>query len=224
MTLAATWGVWWIWPNLVRGVSRSRSAMTILALGLAVAPSLVANARQAGRLFEGLPTEEFRLLAVMIQGPQHMLPSTWRTSPMAGLGMLSGAGLTGLGTIGTDRWDRAWPPARVRLASLMAVNLASLGLAYLAVEVVGDLRVTVFQPFRMATLARGLALVAISGRLVELWSRGDLASRGRAVLVGCGLLGDWAGRGDGGRRGDGRRGMGGPPKGLLTNAVGFGWS
>ena len=29
------------------------------ALGLALAPSLLWNAGQAGRLFEGLPTEEF---------------------------------------------------------------------------------------------------------------------------------------------------------------------
>jgi hypothetical protein len=83
-------------------------------------------------------------------------------------------------------------PARFRFLVLILVNLASLGLAYLAVEVLGDLRATVFQPFRMATLARGLALVAISGRLVMLWDRGDLASRVRAVLVGSGLAGDWS--------------------------------
>ena len=81
---------------------------------------------------------------------------------MAGLGVLSGARAPGARAAG-DR--EPWPAARVRLAILMGVNLASLALAYLAVEVVGDLRVTVFQPFRMATLARGLALVAVSGRV-----------------------------------------------------------
>jgi hypothetical protein len=190
LTLAATWGVWWICPT-VFGVERTRSALAIGALGLALAPSLVWNAGQAGRLFEGLPPEEFRLLAVMVQGPQHMLPSTWRLSQWLAWGCYPVFALLAMGRIGLDRQIEPWPPSRIRLASLMGVNLASLGLAYLAVEVVGDLKVTIFQPFRMATLARGLALVVVSGRLVGLWARGDLASRARAVLVGVGLAGDW---------------------------------
>jgi hypothetical protein len=123
----------------------------------------------------------------MVQGPQHMLPSTWRTPQWLAWGCYPVLALLAIGRTGLG----SWPAARVRLAVLMAVNLASLGLAYLAVEVAGDLRVTVFQPFRMATIARGLALVAVSGRVVALWDRGDLASRIRAVLVGVGLSGDW---------------------------------
>jgi hypothetical protein len=190
LTLAATWGVWWIWPTRF-DVDRTRSGLAILALGLALLPSLIWNAGQAGRLFEGLPPEEFRLLAVMIQGPQHMLPSTWRASQWLAWGCYPVLALLALGRVGLGRADESHPDSRIRLASLMGVNLASLGLAYLAVEVVGDLKVTIFQPFRMATLARGLALVAVSGRIVALWARGDLASRGRAVLVGVGLGGDW---------------------------------
>jgi len=48
---------------------------------------------------------------------------------------------------------------------------------------------TVFQPFRMATIARGLALVALSGRWVALWHRGDLAGRGRVLVLAAGLTG-----------------------------------
>jgi hypothetical protein len=190
MTLAAAWGVWGLFPG-VSGVSRSRAALAIGALGVALAPALIWNAGQAGTLFKGLPSEEFRLLAVMVQGPQHMLPSTWRTPQWLAWGCYPVLALLALGRVRLDRTREPWPAASVRLAGLMAVNLASLGLAYLAIEVVGDLKVTVFQPFRMATLARGLALVAISGRVVALWRRGDLASRGRAVLVGVGLSGDW---------------------------------
>jgi hypothetical protein len=44
----------------------------------------------------------------------------------------------------------------------------------------------------MATVARGLALVAVAGRLVQLWNQGDLASRSRATLIAVGLGGDWS--------------------------------
>lgn len=187
LTLGATWCVWWARPGLF-GVSRGRSGLAILALGLALAPGLVWNASQAGKLFEGLPPEEFRLLAVMIQGPQHMLPSTWRASQWVAWGCYPVLALLALGSSRRD----AWPAPRLRLASLMGVNLASLAAAYVAVDVVGDLKVTIFQPFRMATLARGLSLVAVAGRVVSLWGKGDLASRGRATLIGVGLGGDWA--------------------------------
>ena len=191
LTLAAAWGVWGLFPA-VSGVSRSRAVLAIGALWVALVPALIENAGQAGTLFKGLPPEEFRLLAVMVQGPQHMLPSTWRTPRWLAWGCYPLLALLALRRVGLERPRETWPPARTRLVALMAVNLASLGLAYLAVEVVGDLKVTVFQPFRMATLARGLALVAVSGRVVALWRRGDLASRGRAVLLGVGLSGDWA--------------------------------
>jgi hypothetical protein len=187
LTLGATWVVWWARPGFF-GVGRSRSSLAMLALGLALAPGLAWNAGQAGTLFKGLPPEEFRLLAVMIQGPQHMLPSTWRSSQWLAWGCYPVLALLALGAASRE----AWPAPRLRLASLMVVNLASLAAAYVAVEWVGDLKVTIFQPFRMATLARGLALVAVAGRVVALWGRGDLASRGRATLIGVGLGGDGA--------------------------------
>ena len=77
-------------------------------------------------------------------------------------------------------------------ALLFAVLLAGLGLSYVMVDVVGDLRVTVFQPFRMATIARGLALIAVSGRCVGLWRMGDGLSPARVLVLSAGLTGDWA--------------------------------
>ena len=74
---------------------------------------------------------------------------------------------------------------------MLAVVLASLGAAWVAIEVLHNLRITIFQPFRMATVARGLALVLIAGRLVELWERGQWFPRLRSVLIGVALVGDW---------------------------------
>ena len=74
---------------------------------------------------------------------------------------------------------------------MLAVVLASLGAAWVAIEVLHNLRITIAQPFRMATVVRGLALVFIAGRLVELWERGLWFPRLRCVLIGVALAGDW---------------------------------
>jgi hypothetical protein len=82
--------------------------------------------------------------------------------------------------------------APVRFALLFTVLLVGLGLSYVLVEIVGDLRATVFQPFRMATIARGLALIALAGRCLSLWRRGYVMGRGRVLVLAAGLTGDWA--------------------------------
>ncbi len=185
LTLATAWVAWSL-ASLKTGVSPPAMIRAVLALAVALVPGVWLMLGQSGQLLKGLPVEEFRLLAVQIQGPQHMLPSTWRTPQWLAWACYPILAILALGSA-----SRPWPVARVRLAWLIGVNLASLALAELAVEVVGDLRVTIFQPFRMATLARGLALVAVAGRVVTLWGRRDLTSRGRAVLIGVGLGGDW---------------------------------
>jgi hypothetical protein len=185
LTLGASWGIWAILPRKT-DVRWTQAVLAVGALSLGLFPAILLMAGQSGKLFQGLSSEEFRRLAVLIQGPQHMLPSTWRISQWLAWGCYPALAILSL-------WQskRPWPASRVRFAMMFGVNLVSLGAAYVAVEVLGDLRVTVFQPFRMATLTRGLALVAIAGRLVELWDRGDLCSRGRVVLIGSGLCGDW---------------------------------
>jgi hypothetical protein len=74
---------------------------------------------------------------------------------------------------------------------MLSVCVLALAAAWLAIEWLHLPRITVFQPFRLATVARGLALVLIAGRLVQLWECGDLLSRERALLVAAGFLGDW---------------------------------
>ena len=53
------------------------------------------------------------------------------------------------------------------------------------------MRVTVFQPFRMATVLRGIALVFIAGRLVTLWRSEGWLGRVRAIVIAAALTGDW---------------------------------
>jgi hypothetical protein len=84
-----------------------------------------------------------------------------------------------------------WPPARCRLVASLAVILAGLGVAWFAIEVLHQVRVTIFQPFRMATLARGMAIVMVSGRLVALWRSSGPLNRVRAIVLATGFLGDW---------------------------------
>ena len=184
LTLAAGWMLW--------GLNRSRSGGTIRDAGkstcflaVALVPGLTLIGGQSGQLMAGVPLDEFRRWAVEVQGPQHMLPSTWRMPQWLAFGWLAGLGTFSL-------WSGRPGAGAFRLGGLLAVNAVSLALAYGAVEIVGDLRVTLFQPFRMATLTRGLGLVALAGRLVDLWDRGDLTSRGRAVLLAVSLVGDWS--------------------------------
>src|SRR5262249_12133687 len=86
----------------------------------------------------------------------------------------------------------AGSPARRRLVILLAIVLAGLGAAWLGIERLGNLRLTLFQPFRMATVARGLCLVLVAGHVQRLWLRGATTDRLRAVLIGVGLAGDWS--------------------------------
>jgi hypothetical protein len=51
--------------------------------------------------------------------------------------------------------------------------------------------VTIFQPFRAGTVARGLALTLIAGRVVILWRDGSRLGRLRASVLATGFLGDW---------------------------------
>ena len=67
----------------------------------------------------------------------------------------------------------------------------SLALSWFAIERLHSVQVTVFQPFRMATVARGIALVLVSGRILALWRTGEWLSRMRAILLAVAITGDW---------------------------------
>ena len=162
---ACNWGCSWVppgspgalWPG-ASAVGWRRLGMGLALLGLALAPGLALTLGQGDRLFRGLPPEEFRLLSVEIQGPQHLLPHLWRLPQWLAWGCYPVLACLALGRVGQGGERRPWPAARVRLALMMAVNLVGLGIAWWGVEVARDLRLTLFQPFRMATMARGLAL------------------------------------------------------------------
>lgn len=199
LVLGTAWIAWALVPSRT-GVGTRVAVRGLIALVLAIAPGLAMNLGQGKSLFHGLPLEEFRLLSVELQGPQHMLPHLWRPPQWLAWGcfaILAAVALTNAHRVSRilgapdDAAEHA-TTARMRLAVLMTTTLAGLGVAWLGVEVMHDLRLTLFQPFRMATVFRGLALVALSGRLLALWTRRAPGDRARVVLVAVGLAGDWS--------------------------------
>ncbi len=189
---------WIIWAALRRwsGVSWRSAGRGVLALIGGMAPAVLLHGGQGARLFEGLAPGTFWTLSVELQSPQHMLPHLWRLPQWLAFGcylVLAGSSLVNCESDAVSTEEPAPPTAaRRRLLMVMAVNLTALAMAWLAIEVWHELRVTVFQPFRMASFARGLALVFASGRFQRLWKRGGLLDRGRVVLIAAGLSGDWA--------------------------------
>jgi hypothetical protein len=190
MLAGASWLAWALVPRAT-GVSRQAAILGVGALGLALVPWGALYLGQAGRLYEGLPPAEFLLLCAELQSPQHMLPHLWRLPQWLALGCTVILAVQAMARQEVAGETTRWPCSRVRLTIMMAVNLAGLGLAWLAVEVFKNPAVTVFQPFRMATVFRGLALIALSGRIVGLWRNGGALGRARALLVAAGLAGDW---------------------------------
>jgi hypothetical protein len=79
----------------------------------------------------------------------------------------------------------------MRLVTTLAVIVAALAVAWFLIEKRHLVQVTVFQPFRMATVARGIALVLIAGRVVSLWRAGGWLLPMRAVLLAVSVTGDW---------------------------------
>ena len=127
---------------------------------------------------------------------------------VAGLGVLPGARRAGMHIdeeeedigAGNSRQQRnrrrlpshGWAPSRrARLVITLAVILAGLAVAWFFIEILRDARATVFQPFRMATFARGIALVLIAGRLMAFWKSRTWLGRLRAILLVVGFMGDW---------------------------------
>lgn len=178
----------WLLFALARPVGEVRprtAALGLALLGLALTPAGLAMAGQGRALLRGMDPGDYYQVAAFVQSPQHLIPHLWRWPQwlawscypvLAGMSLLDG---------------RMPPvPARTRVACLLGTCLAGLAVAWVGVEVVRDLRLTLFQPFRLATVARGLALVLVSGRLVALWSAGTWSDHLRAALLATGLSGD----------------------------------
>lgn len=177
----------WALPVTGTGERVGTSLRAIVLLWLAVLPGLALNLKGSHLLVHGLSAEDMRLLSAELQSPQHMLPHLWRSPQWLAWGcypILAACALVAAGTGGT------MPVARKRLLILLGVNLAGLALAWVGIEWVHHLRLTLFQPFRMATVARGLCLVLVAGHVRSLWESQGVTGRLRAVLIGVGLVGD----------------------------------
>jgi hypothetical protein len=198
MLLCACWATWsmfgrWTgirWPSAMGGIT---------GLMAAVLPGLATNLASRASVMSGMPADGFWLLSVELQGPQHMLPHLWRMPQW--LAWSSYIALAGLACMTRNTrpapnhesgsTEESWPLARLRLVIALTIILAGLGLAWCFIEIRHDVQVTVFQPFRMATVARGIALLLVSGRLVAFWQSGSWLPRTRAILIAVGFIGDW---------------------------------
>ncbi len=189
MLLAVSWMAW-----LVLGVnpeiSAVRVARAIAWLGLALVPGLSLNMQESRLLLEGLSPSEIRLLSAQLQSPQHMLPHLWRLPQWLAWGCYPILALCALRPLRSND-SSSIPVARKQLLVVLGTVLIGLAAACIGIEGFQNLRLTLFQPFRMATIARGLCLVLVAGRLRDLWLSGETMGRIRATLIAVGLLGDW---------------------------------
>ena len=197
MLLAAGWSI----ATVAKAVGDLRFRDLIGGLGLlalAFVPAGWLQYGQSGALLAGMDPSDFYTLAALVQGPQHMIPHLWRGPQWLAAGTY--LGLAALTLAGMRRRDVSHnlhiningDSARVRLATLLGLILLGLLASWVAIEWAHDLRATLFQPFRMATVARGLALVLIAGRVARLAT--DPAQDGpiRAGLIAAGVAGDLA--------------------------------
>jgi hypothetical protein len=202
LTLSASVAAWSLLGQWTEVTWRD-AILWILSLAAAVIPGLASNVHAGSQLLGEMPTSDFWLLSVELQSPQHMLPHLWRMPQW--LACLSYFALAALavgarrsGCVArpnhTDRQPSPTsgaPAALVRLVTAMVVVLSGLTVAWCLIEKRHALQVTVFQPFRMATVARGIALALIAGRITALWKTGDWLPRMRAILLAVSVTGDW---------------------------------
>jgi hypothetical protein len=202
MVIAASWAAWLVlgrWTEI-----NIRLALAgCLGMAVAVVPGIAINLAPGKALLGDMPAELFWLLSVELQSPQHMLPHLWRMPQW--LGFASYLVMASLALLNVDRIKKSGASepresqtlpdgqraVKIRLVVTLAIIIAGLSGAWIAIEVLHLVRVTVFQPFRMATVARGIALVMLSGRVVALWRTGSFLGSLRAILICASVAGDW---------------------------------
>jgi hypothetical protein len=196
---SAAWCVLQRWTE----VSYRNAFLWIAGLAAAVIPGAVLNLGAGPRLMGEMPASDFWLLSVELQSPQHMLPHLWRMPQW--LAVMSYLALAALAvshlkigrSVGPECNDHnasipfAWPAARARLLITLALIVAGLAVAWYLIEMRHIVQATVFQPFRMATMGRGIALLLMAGRVVNLWRAGRWLPRMRAILLAVSVIGDW---------------------------------
>jgi hypothetical protein len=183
--IATAWFAWALaWKQTQ--VSWAYAARGAGAAVLAILPGLALNLSSGDALLRGLSPQDLWTLSVELQNPQHMLPHLWRMPEWLAWGAY--LVLAAVAVLREAKPNRA----RVQLVILLLVVLVWVAGAWVAIEVAHNLRVTMFQPFRLATLARGLALVLIAGRVADLWTGGGWFGRTRAMVIALALTGDWS--------------------------------
>lgn len=199
MLLATAWAAWAMMARATE-VGVRQAARGIAVLGVAVVPGLAINLPQQATLFGELPAPLFWKLSVEVQNPQHMLPHLWRMPQWLAWSAYPALALL---AFFAARYKQRNEPARHedeqsrtcagrnRLMLLLLTLVIGLGVAWFAIEKLHSVRVTILQPFRMGTVARGLALALISGRMIGLWRSGESLGRMRATVLAAGFLGDW---------------------------------
>jgi hypothetical protein len=165
---------------------------SLVALGLATVPGYLFNVGSAGRLLDGLSAEDFWRLSVELQSPQHMLPHLWRFPQWLAAACYPILALLSVAASRRSRLDEPLSKVLRRLLTVLCVVCVALAVAWFGIEVRHDLRLALFQPFRMATLARGICLVLVSSHWLELWRTGRSVGRLRAVLLAVALTNDWS--------------------------------
>ena len=188
LVLAASWMVWCLLGRWTEVEHSGRHSWGLLGLAVAVIPGLAVNLAPGPGLCSGdMPADVFWLLSVELQSPQHMLPHLWRMPQWLAWGCyLALAALAiAANAVRRSRVPIRLQPSMTDLPDNLAAGSAPAGgfargdpgwpgVAWYAIEVRHEVRVTVFQPFRMATVARGIALVVAGGTARDaLWRTGD---------------------------------------------------
>ena len=168
-------GSGWIGWGLLSVARWRLVGWAVASLGIAVAPGLIMNLGQGGSLLVGLPPEEFRLLSVELQGPQHML-HLWRWPQWLAWGAIRTA-LCPLRRLRLE-FRAKWSGAKVRLAVLPVVLIApapgwpwSWSRTYGTLSTVPD-----------GDVGPGLALLALPAGSRSV-ARSDVLGRCRAALL-----------------------------------------
>lgn len=196
LVLAGGWGLG-VLAGRWTGLRPVPTVLALALLGLAMAPTLGALPGQRATLFAGMAPEAFVQVAAYVQSPQHMIPHLWRLPQwLAWVAYLVLASVSLAADrsrpVAVESGSARLTPERARFLVLMLTTLAGLAVAWLAIERLHDPGVTLFQPFRLATVVRGLALVAVSGHILRMSQEPTRTGPIRALLLTVGLTGDWA--------------------------------
>ena len=191
MVLGTSWLAWALFGR--RSLDNPGAALRAgAALIVAVIPGMAINLPQGTTLQGDLPASFFWILSVELQSPQHMLPHLWRMPQWLAWFELPrprrrhtramrtpSQGTPDRLALRSIEFTRKRSRIASRLAIMLAVISVGLGAAWYAIEVRHSIRATVFQPFRMSTVVRGICLVLISGRIVKLSGASEAGSTAR---------------------------------------------